>query len=33
MAFTFSQMKSYLKFQFGNRTDLEDVDSTDMYGV
>jgi len=33
MAMTFETMKAYLKFQFGNRTDLESVDSTDLYGV
>jgi len=33
MAKTFAELKSYLKFQFGNRTDLESVDSENMYGV
>ena len=33
MAKTFAEFTSYLKFQFGNRTDLESVDDVNMYGV
>ena len=33
MGMTFSQMGIYLKFQFGNRTDLEDVGDTNLYNI
>lgn len=31
MGMTFANMKIYLKFQFGNRTDLEDVSDLNLY--
>ena len=31
LAFTFANFTSHLKFQFGNRGDLEDVDSVNLY--
>jgi len=33
MAYDFSEFKKFLKFQFGNRTDLESVDGLNLYGV
>lgn len=33
MAMTFANMNTYLKVQFGSRTDLEDTDSTNLYEV